>query len=312
MLVNLAGQVPLLPGAAELAYLDVDDTLRQTYGYAKQGAGRGYTGVKGLNALLAVVSTQSSVPMIAAARLRKGSTTSARGAGRFVSDALITARKAGAGGVLVLRADSAFYGHDVIATAQRQDTRFSITARQDKAVRKAIASIGDQAWTTIQYTDAIFDEDSQQWISDPHVAEIGDTAFTSKPKTKHIRAKLIVRRAKDMNPNDQSELFTADRDHAVFTDSPLPMLAAESPPRARDHRAGHRRSEERAAGAPAVRALLGQQHLAGLRDGGVQPHPRRRRFGLDLRRQSHHRRAEPSDGQVIATPPQPCGSTASC
>ena len=29
----------------------------QTYGYAKQGAGRGYTGVKGLNALLAIVST---------------------------------------------------------------------------------------------------------------------------------------------------------------------------------------------------------------------------------------------------------------
>ena len=54
LLVNLAREAPLLPGAAELAYLDVDDTVRQTYGYAKQGAGRGYTGV---NALLAIVST---------------------------------------------------------------------------------------------------------------------------------------------------------------------------------------------------------------------------------------------------------------
>jgi hypothetical protein len=96
LLINLAGQAPLLPGAAELAYVDVDDTLRQTYGYAKQGAGRGYTGVKGLNALLAIVSTPSSSPVIAAARLRKGSTNSARGAARFVTDALITARKAGA------------------------------------------------------------------------------------------------------------------------------------------------------------------------------------------------------------------------
>ena len=62
---------PLLPGAAELAYVDIDDTLRQSYGYGgKQGAGRGYTGVKGLNALLAIVSTPSSAPVIAAARLR--------------------------------------------------------------------------------------------------------------------------------------------------------------------------------------------------------------------------------------------------
>ena len=141
LLVDLARQAPLLPGADELACLDVDDTLRQTYGYAKQGAGRGYTGVKGLNALLAIVSTPNSAPMIAAARLRKGSANSARGASRLVADALLTARKAGASGVLVLRADSAYYGHDIIATARRHRAHFSITARQDKAVRAAIDSI---------------------------------------------------------------------------------------------------------------------------------------------------------------------------
>lgn len=232
LLINLAGQVPLLPGAEELAYVDIDDTLRQTYGYAKQGAGRGYTGVKGLNALLAVVSTPSSAPVIAAARLRKGSANSARGAHRFATDALVTARKAGVSGVLVLRADSAYYGHDVIAAALRHGARFSITARQDKAVRRAISTIADQAWTTIKYTDALFDEEQQRWISDAEVAEIGYTAFTSKPKAKHIRAKLIVRRVKDMNPNNQSELFTAYRYHAVFTNSPLPMLAAEKAHRA--------------------------------------------------------------------------------
>jgi len=63
--------------------------------------------VKGLNALLAVVSTPTSAPLIAAARLRKGGANSAQGAGRFVTDDLIAARKAGATGVLVLRADSA-------------------------------------------------------------------------------------------------------------------------------------------------------------------------------------------------------------
>ena len=228
LLVNLAGHTPLLAGAEALAYIDIDDTVRQTYGYAKQGTGRGYTGTKGLNALVATVSTPSSAPVIAAARLRKGSTNSARGAARLVADALITATSAGASGVRVLRADSAFYGHDVIAAAVRHRSCFSITARQDRAVRRAIATIGDDAWEAIKYTDAVFDEDQQRWISDAQVAEVGYTAFTSKPKAKQVTARLIVRRVKDMNPDNQSELFTAYRYHAVFTNSPLPMLAAES------------------------------------------------------------------------------------
>jgi Transposase DDE domain group 1 len=232
LLVNLTRRAPLLTGADTLAYLDVDDTVRQTYGYAKQGAGRGYTGVKGLNALLAIVSTPTCAPVIAAARLRRGGANSARGAHRFVTDALVTASKAAATGVLVLRADSAYYGHDVIAAAQRQGARFSITARQDKAVRAAIASIAADAWTTIKYTNAVFDEEAGVWVSDAEVAEISYTAFTSKPKTKHIKAKLIVRRVKDMNPANQSELFPVYRYHAVFTDSPLPMLEAEKAHRA--------------------------------------------------------------------------------
>jgi hypothetical protein len=59
-----------------VTFLDIDDTVRQTYGYAEQGAARGYSGIKGLNALLAVVSTPISAPLIAATHLRKGSTNS--------------------------------------------------------------------------------------------------------------------------------------------------------------------------------------------------------------------------------------------
>jgi hypothetical protein len=232
LLINLAGQAPLLPGGAELAYIDVDDTVRQTFGYAKQGAGRGYTGVKGLNALLTTISTPSSAPVIAAVRLRRGSTNSVKGAHRLVADALVTAKAAGASGLRVLRADSAFYSHDVIAAARRNTSRFSITARCDSAVRKAIAAIDDDAWTPIKYTNAIFDEDQQRWISAAEVAEIPYTAFTSKAKAKQVSARLIVRRVPDLNPANQSELFTAYRCHAVFTDSPLPMLEAE-----RAHRA---------------------------------------------------------------------------
>lgn len=232
LLINLCAQAPLLAGADKLAYVDIDDTVRQTYGYAKQGAGRGYTGVKGLNALLGIVSTPGSAPVIAAARLRKGSTNSAKGAHRFVADTLLTAKAAGATGVLVLRADSAFYQADVIAAARRQKACFSITARMLPPVRKAIAGIAADGWTPIKYTNAIWDDDAQAWISDAEVAEIAFTAFSSLAKRKQVTARLIVRRVPDMNPAHQSELFTVYRYHAVFTSSPLPMLEAEKAHRA--------------------------------------------------------------------------------
>src|SRR5665648_272452 len=127
VLVNLAGRAPLLVGADQVAFLDIDDTVKVTYGYVKQGAGYGYSGVKGLNALLATVSSPLAAPVIVATRLRQGSTNSARGAPRLVADALAAAKAAGAGGphgdgLVVLRADSAFYGHDVVAAA-RSTTR---------------------------------------------------------------------------------------------------------------------------------------------------------------------------------------------
>jgi len=227
LLINLARRAPLLAGASELAYVDVDDTVKPTFGYAKQGAGRGYTGVKGLNVLLATISTASSRPVIAAARLRKGSTISASGAHRFVADALITAKAAGASGTLVLRADSAFFQSDVVAAVLRRKACFSITARLNPPVRKAIDTISADAWTTIKYTDAVWDEDGQRWISQAEVAEITFTAFSSLAKDKQVTARLIVRRVPDVNPNNQNPLFTVYRYHAVFTNSPLLMLEAE-------------------------------------------------------------------------------------
>jgi hypothetical protein len=95
LLARLVATTPVLPGAKQVVLIDVDDTVRQTYGYAKQGAGRGYTGVKGLNALLAMVSTPVSAPLIAATRLRKGSVNSARSAARLLTDTLATVRRAG-------------------------------------------------------------------------------------------------------------------------------------------------------------------------------------------------------------------------
>ena len=234
-LVALAKNAPILPGVDQVCYVDIDDTIKATHGYAKQGAGYGYTGVKGLNALLAIVSTPTSAPVIAATRLRRGGTNSARGAARLVSDALAVAKACGGSGLVTVRADSAYYGHDVIAAARRGGARFSVTARMNPAVARAISGIEESAWTPIRYPNAIWDHDEQRFISDAQVAEVPFTAFTSRRKADHISGRLIVRRVKRLGPKSvpqgQGELFAQYRHHGVFTDSSLTMLQAET-----DHR----------------------------------------------------------------------------
>jgi len=235
-LAALAKNAPLLPGANQGCYIDIDDTIKATHGYAKQGAGYGYSGVKGLNALLAIVSTPLSAPVVAATRLRRGGTNSARGAARIVADALVTTKACGGSGLVTVRADSAYYGHDVIAAARRGGARFSITARMNPTVVKAISGIFESAWTPIHYPNAIWDEDEQRLVSDAEVAEVPFTAFTSRRQSDHISARLIVRRVRRLNtksvPDGQGELFPDYRHHAVFTDSPLTMLQAEKSHRA--------------------------------------------------------------------------------
>ncbi len=93
-----------------IAFIDVDDTIREVHGYAKQAAAYGYTQVRGLNIQLATISTPTAAPVIARARLRKGNTASAKGAGRLLAQALTTAGRAGVRARILCRADSAYYG----------------------------------------------------------------------------------------------------------------------------------------------------------------------------------------------------------
>ena len=46
-LAGLSRQSPIISTGAPVTYLDIDDTVRATFGYSKQGAGYGYSGVKG-------------------------------------------------------------------------------------------------------------------------------------------------------------------------------------------------------------------------------------------------------------------------
>ena len=216
MLARLAFLVNILSGHDDhrdaVTWLDVDDTIGETYGYAKQGVGYGYNKVKGLNALLGIVSAAGSAPVIVGHRLRQGTVSSARGAAKFLADAIAAARRVGAGKVIRCRLDSAFYNHKVVAAIRHAKAQFSITARMNKAVQKAISSIPEDAWVSIKYPKAIYDDEQQRWISDAQVAETTYTAFTSKGRKHQVTARLIVRRVKRLNPKTapqgQDELFS--------------------------------------------------------------------------------------------------------
>jgi hypothetical protein len=240
LLAELAARAPVLPDAAALMWLDVDSCQRRVYGHAKQGAGFGHAKVggysvrlRGLNPLIAAISTPTSAPLVAGTRLRGGTAASARGAASFVAEAIGTARAAGATGLLVVRMDSAFYNAATIAACRRGGARFSVTARMDPKIRRTIGQIPDHAWVGIRYPQAIFDDDEQRWISDAEVAAVDYTAFASRRK-QAVTAELIVRRVRRLAPEvtaGQTELGPAWRYHAVFTDSPFPTLQAEA-----DHR----------------------------------------------------------------------------
>jgi hypothetical protein len=235
-LVALAARTPLLAGGEVLTFIDVDSMLRRVYGKKKQGVAFGHAKVggynvwlRGYNPLIATLSTPLSAPVVAATRLRAGNAGSARGAAWQVAEAIGTARACGASGLIVVRADSAFYAKAVIWACRRNKARFSVTARMDAKIRAVCEGIDEGAWIDIKYPQAIWDEDEQRWISDAQIAETSYTAFEGTRQA--ITARLIVRRVKRLDPTQvtgQDELFAQYRYHAVFTDSPFILAQAES------------------------------------------------------------------------------------
>ena len=241
-LCGLADRTPIVAGIDGTVFVDIDDTIIEVHGHGKQGSGYGYSGVRGLNALITTVSTERAAPVIVGQRLRKGSCGSPRGAARMVSDTLATigglraaatdtAAGVGVGAApkVLVRVDSAFYGYRAVRAAIRGGADVSVTVRQTETVKAAIAEIDDSAWTPIEYTDAVYDENTGTWISRAEVAEIDFTAFTSRPKSQQIPGRLIVRRIPDLNveATDQGALFDTWRFHAFFTTTDLDIVTAD-------------------------------------------------------------------------------------
>jgi hypothetical protein len=243
LLAALAGDGRLLPGRETLAFIDIDSTQKRVYGYQKEGAAFGHAKiagksllVKGLNALISVISTPLSAPVTGPVRLRGGNAGSARGAAGLAAEAIGAARECGCTGKILVRMDSAYYNSAVIAAIRRHEAYFSVTVPMNTSIQAAIAGISEDAWTGIAYPQALWDDQLDCWVSDAEVAETEYAAFTSKPRKQQVTARLIVRRVRAKNEKaaqGTDELFPAWRYHAVLTDSPFELIQAEG--QHRDH-----------------------------------------------------------------------------
>ena len=131
------------PGDGPLT-IDLDSTICETYGLAKEGARHhGYTGKRGYHPLPAVAAGTGDVLM---SRLREGRANTARGAAHFLRETVGRVRHAGAKGQLTVRTDSGFYTHAVVAVCRKTKVRFSITIRQRASLRNLIEAIPEKPY----------------------------------------------------------------------------------------------------------------------------------------------------------------------
>ena len=118
--------------------IDLDATVGETYGLAREGARRhNYAGQRGDHPLFAIAAGSGDVLM---ARLGQGRAHRARGAANFLRETISRVRYAGATGPLTMRADSGFYNHDIVAAGRAKSVRFSIAVRQHQSLRNRIAA----------------------------------------------------------------------------------------------------------------------------------------------------------------------------
>ena len=194
--------------------IDVDSSIHETYGLAKEGGTHfTYNHVRGYNPLYAMAAGTGDVLHT---RLRGGNAHSGRGAASFLTETFGRVRAAGATGRLVLRADSGFYSRAVVGSCRQANVAFSITAKLHKGgVKKTIAAIDESAWVPIPY-----------FLDGADVAETTYQPFGAKGRP----CRLIIRRVRP-TPGSQLALFVEFTYHAFITDREGEMLELEA-----DHR----------------------------------------------------------------------------
>jgi hypothetical protein len=189
------------PGDGPLV-IDIDSFIGEVHSDQKQGASYGYTRQLGYHPILAVRGDTGEVLHI---RNRKGKANTQRGARRFVDELLARVRRAGHTGPIVIRADSGFENHKLMADLERREVEFSIGVKQSKTIRALIAQIPEQAWVTL--------------------ADYPDTGMAQIAETRLGNWRLIVRRTRLVGA--QAELFPDWRHHCFATNRTIPMLIAD-------------------------------------------------------------------------------------
>ena len=203
------------PSDSPLA-IDLDSTICQNYGLAKEGARHhGFSGKRDYHLLLAIAAGTADVLM---SSLREGRANTARGAAHFLCETVGRVRYGGASGQLTVRADSGFYTHSMVSVCRKLGVRFSITIRQHKSLRDPIEAIPQADWTPIPY-----------WMDGAAaVAETTCTPFQGESDAAPVR--LIVRRVKPTH-SSQLALFATYSYHGFITDRDGKTLELEA-----DHR----------------------------------------------------------------------------
>ena len=193
--------------------IDLDSSIHETYGLAKQGgSGFTYNHVRGYHPLYAVAGGTGDVLH---ARLRGGSANSGRGAASFLTETFGRVRAAGATGSATVRADSGFYSRKVVDAARSAGAAFSITVRLNKALHKVISAIPEADWVAIPY-----------FLDGADVAETTYRPFGGRAGD----VRLIVRRVRP-TPGTQLALLVEFSYHAFITDREGDTLLLEA-----DHR----------------------------------------------------------------------------
>src|SRR5256714_10817437 len=144
-----------------MTFVDIDALLRRVYGHRKRGARFGPAKVggyqlllRGLSPLVVTISTRLAAPVIAAIRLRAGNAGSARGAASLLTQALNTAKAAGAHGMILVRADSAYYAGEIVTAARRAGADFSITVSMNTAIQPATADSAEDPRQPVRHPPA--------------------------------------------------------------------------------------------------------------------------------------------------------------
>ena len=193
------------PGDSPLT-IDLDSTICETYGLAKEGARHhGYTGARGYHPLLAIAAGTGEVLM---SRLREGRANTARGAAHFLRETVGRVRYGGARGQLTVRADSGFYAHTVVAACREMDVRFSITIRQRASLRDLIEAIAEEE---LDSRDSLLDH-----TASADVAETTCTPFQTKPDAAPVRLIRLRRVKSDARFCQLAWLFARDTAITAF------------------------------------------------------------------------------------------------